>query len=68
MQSIAPMKTFLLLSLGVAGLGLMTSCETEVEVVPVPVSAPRTTITTEETVTSRSTPYGTVQTQTVQSY
>ena len=62
------MKTFLLLSLGIAGFGLLTSCETDVEVVPVPVSAPTRTVTTEETVTTRSTPYGTVQTQTVQTY
>lgn len=68
MQTDTLMKTFLLLTLGIAGLGLMTSCETEVEVVPVPVAAPRTTVTTEETVTTRSSPYGTVQTQTVQSY
>ncbi|MEN3939741.1 hypothetical protein WJU23_00480 [Prosthecobacter sp. SYSU 5D2] len=62
------MKSILILSLATLSLALIPSCETDVEVVPVPVSAPRTTVTTEETVTTRSTPYGTVQTQTVQTY
>jgi hypothetical protein len=62
------MKSIFILSLAMLALALIPSCETEVEVVPVPVSSPRTTVTTEETVTTRSTPYGTVQTQTIQTY
>lgn len=58
------MKTIKILIGTAAALGFLASCETEVAVV----EPTRTTVTTEETVTTRTTPYGTVQTQTVQTY
>lgn len=59
------MKTILLLGVAVFATGFVSSCTTEVQV---PVTAPRSVVTTEETTTTQRTPYGTVQTQTVQSY